>query len=165
MYSNGSVHISHICAFGICTNYSSPHPAISHHLSPPPASPLLLSMIARLGWTFPYNVQDTCAPPTHHITKINARCGKLFFKHDCSIWHSAKIETIGTYLPQKRKVSIANKCSYKIHVLLHVYQCRLIFYLLHCGLLNKFPVNFSFSQRANDFEYFISLIGIKIKII
>jgi len=39
MYSNGSVHISHICAFGICTNFSSPHPAISHHFYPPPASP------------------------------------------------------------------------------------------------------------------------------
>jgi hypothetical protein len=40
LYSNISVHISHICASGICTNYSSLHSVISHHLSPPPVSPL-----------------------------------------------------------------------------------------------------------------------------
>lgn len=63
-----------------------------HHILPsvitfplPLPDPLLLTMIARLGWTFPYPVQDTCAPPTHHKIKINARGGKLFFKHDFSI--------------------------------------------------------------------------------
>jgi len=63
-----------------------------HHILPsvitftlPLPHPLLLTIIARLGWTFPYTVQDTCAPPTHHKIKINARSGKLFFKHDCSI--------------------------------------------------------------------------------
>jgi len=63
-----------------------------HHILPsvitfplPLPHPWLLTMIARLGWTFPYTVQDTCAPPTHHKIKIISRGGKLFFTHDCSI--------------------------------------------------------------------------------
>lgn len=71
MYSNSSLHISHINAFGIYTNYSSSHLVISHHMSPPPALPSVLLHDCKVRLDLSIVLYVWCADSSYHALSQN----------------------------------------------------------------------------------------------
>lgn len=102
MYSNSSHFTYHIFMRLGFTQITVHRIVISHHVSPPPATPCPSPQL--WGYVWPTHCCVWCSDSSHHAMSENRRGGKSFFKHDCTIWCSDKINPFGTHHPlQKNK--------------------------------------------------------------